>query len=454
MEKSGELIDAVLLLDNYGEESDMLCRSFRSARFKGPIVVIEDDGFFPEDVISVYQYFCGDFQKGTAAPGKAKFFNQIDVPDYWEISGTGSGGKVSDLHHERARIFYAEPKHKRLVRVVDWMDEEGTVRFSDHYNKYGVIYARTFFNKDGKRFCKAYFDTEGRETLLENFVTHNVILNRNGRVHVFENKVELTLKVLEELGAMESRLFYNSLSTPLFVSERMPGNRQEDVLFWQENARDDIPGNMRQILSGQSKRTRRIYVQKKASYDNLIQLGASEDILKPLGFVYQFSRGNKCQNEALICTNSDRIEQIEELIQALPTMNFHIAAITEMSSKLMSLSQYENVMLYPGASVKRISELFDSCDYYLDINHESEIVAAVKQAFAHNLLILGYEQTLHNRTFVANGHVFEGCKEMVSFLKRVMGNKAQVRKELTVQKSEAMTEKPAAYAALLSEKFV
>ena len=452
MEKSGGLTGAVLLLDNYGEESDMLRRSFRSAGFKGPVVAIEDDGFFPEDVISVYQYFCGDFQKGTAAPGKAKFFNQIDVPDYWEISGNGSGGRVSDLHRKRANIFYAEPKHRRLVRVVDWMDEEGTVRFSDHYNKYGAIYARTFFNKDGKRFCKAYFDTEGRETLLENFVTHNIILNRNDRVYVFENKVELTLKVLEELGAMGSRIFFNSLSTPLFVSERMPEDRPEDVLFWQENARDDIPGNMQLILSGQSKRTRRIYVQKKASYDNLIRLGASGDMLRPLGFVYQFSRENKGQNKALICTNSDRIEQIGELIKALPAMNFHIAAVTEMSSKLMSLSRYGNVMLYPGASVERIGELFDSCDYYLDINHESEIVAAVRQAFLHNQLILGFRQTLHNKTFVADGHVFEGYEEMVSFLKQVMGRRTRITKELTLQKRAAMSEKKAAYAALLSEK--
>ena len=447
MEKSGGLMDAVLLLDNYGEESSMLRQSFRKAGFKGPVIVIEDDGFFPEDVISVYQFFCGDFQTGT--PGKARYFNQIDVPDYWEISGNNSNGKVCDLHRERGRIFYAEPKHKRLVRVVDWLDEKGTVRFCDHYNKYGAIYARTFFSKDGKRFCKAYLDTEGRETLLENFVTHNIILNRDGRVYVFDNKVELTRKVLEELGAMGSRIFYNSLSTPLFVSERMPEDRQEDVLFWQEDARDDIPGNMQMIISGQSKRTRSIYVQKKESYDRLIQLGASEDVLKPLGFIYAFSRKNTYQNEALICTNSDNIEKGEELIKALPNMRFHIAAITEMSSKLMSLSQYENVTLYPAASTKRISGLFDRCDYYLDINHESEIVSAVKQAFLHNQLILGFKGTLHNKLYVADEHVFEGHEAMIAFLNKIMGHEALIRKRLNLQKKMAMSERVTAYTGLL-----
>lgn len=448
MENYRGLTDTILLLDNYGEDSQMLHQSFRNSGFRGPVMVIEDDGFFPEDVISVYQYFSGDFAKSSAAPGKARYFNQINVPDYWEINASNSGGKVYDLHRERGRIFYAEPKHKRLVRVVDWMDEKGTVRSSDHYNQYGALYARTFFNKEGKRFCKAYFDGEGRETLLENFVTHDIILNRGGKVYVFKNKVDLVLKLLDELGAMGSRIFFNSLSTPLFVSEQMPGGRKEDVLFWQEGVRNDIPGNMQLILSGQSRRTRTIYVQKKASYEKLVQLGASKEVVNPLGFVYEYSRKNAFQNKALICTNSDRIEKCEELIKALPGMHFYIAAITEMSSKLMSLSQYDNVTLYPAARTEMIDQLFEICDYYLDINHEAEIVSAVKQAFLHDQLILGFKQTLHNKSFIAAEHVFDSYQGLVAFLNQVMGQKEQIREQIDLQKREAMSEEAAVYAGL------
>ena len=451
MEKARRLTDSILLLDDYGESSNMLHQSFRSAGFKEPVIVIEDNGFLPEDVISVYQYFCGDFRKSGKAPGKARFFNQIEVPDYWEISGNGSKGAVNDLQCERGRIFYAEPKHNRLVKVVDWMDKNGTVRFSDHYNRYGALYARTIFSKDAKRFCRVYFDTEGREVLVENFATQDIILNRNGKVYIFQNKTELTLYLLNELGLMESRVFFNSLSTPLFVSERMPEGRQEDVLFWQEDARDDIPGNMQMILSGQSRRTRAIYAQKKDSYHKLLQLGASEKILKPLGFVYHYTSKNTYQNNALICTNSDQIEKCEELITALPNMRFHIAAITEMSSKLTDLSRYENVTLYPGASIQKLDELFDRCDYYLDINHESEIVSAVKQAFLHNQLILGFGQTLHNKTFISNEHVFSGYQAMAAFLKKIMGNETMIKKQLELQKKAAMSENVAAYAGLFQK---
>lgn len=452
MEENRGLTDAVLLLDDYGECSHMLYQSFRSAGFTGPVIVIEDEGFFPEDVISVYQYFCGDFQKSDRVPGKARYFNQIECPDYWEISGSNSNGKVHDLYHERGRIFYAEPKHKRLVRLVDWTDEKGTARFSDHYNRYGALYARTFFNKDGKRFCRAYFDPEGREVLLENFPTNDIILNRDGKVYVFQNKTELVLKVLEELGAMGCRIFFNTLSTPLFVSERLPEGRQEDILFWQEDPREDIPGNMQMILSGHSRRVRTIYVQKKDSYEKLIQLGASKEYVKPLGFVYEYSRKNTYQNEALICTNSDRIEKCEELIKALPNMRFHIAALTEMSSKLMGLAQYENVALYPGASTKRIDELFDSCDYYLDINHEGEIVSAVKQAFLRDQLILGFKQTLHNKALIPGEHVFSGHEAMIVFLNEIMGNEAMIREQIELQKRAAMSEETTVYADLFKPK--
>lgn len=447
MEGHSGLTDKILLLDNYGEESGMLHQSFQRAGFTGPVIVIEDDGFFPEDVISVYQYFCGDFSQSDKVPGKARYFNQINVPDYWEISGNNTNGAVKNLNRERGRIFYAEPKHKRLVRVVDWMDEEGKVRSSDHYNRYGALYARTFFSKDAKRFCRAYFDAEGRETIVENYVTHNIILNREGRVYVFHNKVDLVLKLFEELGIMDRGIFFNSLSTPLFVSERMPAGR-EDVLFWQEGVRSDIPGNMKLILEGRAKRTKTIYVQKRASYEKFKELGVQQEVLKPLGFAYAYARENAFRNEALICTNSDRIEKCEELIQALPQMHFHIAAITEMSSKLMELARYRNVTLYPGIRAGMMEELFNTCDYYLDINHEAEILSAVKQAFLQNQLIVGFKKTLHNKSYIAAEHIFDGHEEMIAFFHQIMGNAEEISRQIDLQKKAAMSEETAAYTEL------
>ena len=175
-----KLDDAILLLDRYNQDGQNLYMSLKAAGFTCPTVVIEDDGFLPDDVMSVYSYFLGDFKAVLGDAARPKYFNEIRVPDYWEISGTNASGKVQDLDKERGRIFYAEPKHKRIVRVVDWYDERGFVRSSDHYNRYGAIYGRTVFNAKGQKVNKSYFSAGGQEVIVENFVTGDIILNEEG----------------------------------------------------------------------------------------------------------------------------------------------------------------------------------------------------------------------------------------------------------------------------------
>ena len=88
--------EIVLLFDNYSIDSQDLHRSFQMAGKDYPAVVIEEDGFLPEDVISVYGFFLGDFKNAKNIPGKPRYFNQITVPDYWEISGNNNSGKIHD----------------------------------------------------------------------------------------------------------------------------------------------------------------------------------------------------------------------------------------------------------------------------------------------------------------------------------------------------------------------
>ena len=195
---------------------------------------------------------------------------------------------------------------------------------------------------------------------------------------------------------------------------------------------------MQVILDGHSRRTSKIYVQKKEAYEKLIELGANRDIVKPLGFVYNFEKENQHTNNILICTNSDRIEKLTELINALPNMKFHVCALTEMSQKLMSFEKYDNVHLYPGCKASEILNLFNTCDYYLDINYENEIVDAIKEAFLHNLLILGFNQTIHNRKYVLPDFVFDAnnYQDMI----RVILDASHLDINLERQRNVAMTQ--------------
>lgn len=443
--------EIILLLDRYNTEARDLHMSFLAAGHGYPAVVIEDDGFLPENVLSVYGSLLGDFKGAGNSLGRPRYFNEITVPDYWEISGTNSNGKVHDLHQERGRIYYAEPLHKRQVRVVDWCDDRGKVRASDHYNRYGALYARTVFNKKEQKVNKSYFSADGKEVIVENFVTGDIILNDGNEIRIFRTKTDFVRYFLERAGFLNSRIFFNSLSTPFFVSQRLNDNGKGDVLFWQEPIKDEIPGNMQIILRRQATRTEKIFVQKRQSYDRLLALGANADIVEKKGYIYSFERENRHGREALICTNSDQIEQCREIVSALPQMHFHIAALTEMSSKLMDMGTYENVTLYPCVKTAVLDDLFGRCDWYLDINHGGEIVSAARRAFLNNQLIYAFQNTLHNGDLVAESHIYapENAGQMVSDIKSAMGNSGRMEANLAAQREAAMSETEEAYAIRL-----
>lgn len=440
----------VLLLDNYGEDSQKLHNSFKLAGKNYPVFVIEEDGFLPEDVTSVFSYFLGDFKNAKNIPGKPLYFNRIKVPEYWEISGSNSIGSVHNLNKERAKIFYSEPKHKRLVKVVDWYDDRGVVRSSDHYNRYGALYARTIFNAKGQKVNKSHFSADGREIVMENYVTKDIILNDGNIVKIFKTKQNYIKYVLEKAGYTGCRIFYNTLSTSFFVSQSLPENGKGDVLFWQEPVNNEIPGNMTSILNGTSPRTAKVMVQRMDSYDKMLALGASAKVISPLGFIYPFKKENRGKKEALICTNSDNIAEINTLVEALPEVHFSIAALTEMSSKLMSLDKYSNVSLYPGVKMKVLDELFEEADFYLDINHESEIVSAVEKAFLHNHLIFAFKETLHNPRYVIKKNIFakEQVKELILAIKSSIGNTGLLNEELEQQRAFAMLETKEKYSEI------
>ena len=55
MEKNYPVEMGILLLDHYDEMADLLKQSFRLAGFTGPVLVLEDKGFLPLDVLSVFR---------------------------------------------------------------------------------------------------------------------------------------------------------------------------------------------------------------------------------------------------------------------------------------------------------------------------------------------------------------------------------------------------------------
>lgn len=444
-------IKRTLLFDTFSDESKNLLESFKNAKIPVTAAVVEEDGFLPDGVISAYGFFLGDYSKADFLPGKPLYFNQVKIPEYWRIEGNNSSARIMNKTREAGRIFYAQPSHRRLVKIVDWMDEKDNVRLSEHYNKYGAIFCRTIFNKRGQKAARKFYSVEGREVIVENFVTEDIIVRWQDKDWIFKNKTDFICFFIRCAGLESGAVYYNSLSFPFFASQNLSPNGYKDILFWNEPVYDEIPGNMQIILNNQASRTKTIYVQRKESYDRLIALGASPDMVKELGYIYSFVRSNRHSNQLLICTNSDNVSHLEELVRMVPGMHFHVAAITEMSSKLMYVGKYDNVSLYPNIKMSVLDKLFDKCDIYLDINHEGEILDAVHRAFLNNMLIVGFEETMHNASYTADTNTFAEAdyKDMAEALCTALKYPHIIDEALGMQRKAALAADAEEYRRLI-----
>lgn len=403
------------IFDNYNQLTQDLHFSLMKSGYNHPTVILTETGFLPQNVITPYSYYMGEENQGH----KACYFNQIKVPEYWEIRSNNSNGEVLNFDHKKANIFYAEPTHKRKVRAVEWLDDLGVVRLVEHYNQFGRLYATSNYNTQQIEVIKTYYDTNGREKIVENFVTGDIVLNHKGKVHIFKSKLEFIVNYLHQCSVSIDKIIYNSLGLPFLVSHCIsePGH---DILVWQEEFYDSIPGNMNLILDGHTTRTKQIIIPDLHTYQKFHNLykKASHIQVDLLGYIYQLFPQKKWNKNVLVLTNSDHLENIEILISSFPDITFHIAALTEMSSKLQNLGHNERVNLYPNISNQKVDDLYKMSSLYLDINFGNEILDASRRAFEAQMPILAFENTLHQKRYTPTTSIFgkDSQKEIITLI--------------------------------------
>lgn len=436
------------LFERNDQKARDLLYSLAQAGFERPTIFLEDDGWLPKESESPFMYFAK-----RKKSGRPRYFNEIKVPRYWEILGDSQAAQVIFSGQVKAKINYAEPKEKRLVKEVLWLDGNGNVRACDHYDRYGMRFAQTTYDEAKRPIIKTYYDPEQREVLVQNFVTGDLLLTKEGQTLNFKNLTELTLFYLKERKYELEQIFINSLSYPFFVLLQLKetGN---DILFWQEELATSIPGNMQMILNGQVPRIKQIIIQDAVTYEKALQLSEHPEYFTKLGFIYPQKRTNQQRKQLLTLTNSDQLEQLEALSSALPEFEFHIAALTEMSPKLLRLGQQQNIMLYPNIAPAQLTKLFAQTDFYLDINHQQELLLAGRQAYENEMLILGFENTVHARHFTAPENIYAPTEvgELVQKLKRATGDKEYLHKLLEAQRKQAQEETPTTYQSNLRKR--
>lgn len=412
------------LFEHFDTASADFLRSQIIAKIKIPSVVIFDDGFLPKEVDSPIEYYC-HFNRHH----KPLYFDKLPVPKFWRINSQSAQGSVYDLNQKRADIIYSSDDNTRIVKEVHWLADDGSISWVDHYNRYGERFAKTYY-ENGRAAYEKYFDRDGQEVMSWNSVKGDFWLKLNGIQRHFASREEFVAYYLQKQDYPLDQIFYNTLNRSLSVILKLPkpGN---DVLFWHERTNDQLPGNM-QFLIQHDTRTKHIVFQNYNDWqrrDQFIPSDTGYVDFRYLGVVYPHPRSNHMQQRALILTNSDQIEQLDSLVNLLPNLEFNIASVTEMSDKLLRLGDNNNVNLYPTVRRGRLRKLMASCDVYFDINHGNQILDAVRGAFEQNMLILGFEDTIHNRQFIAPENIF--ARNEVRRMAQVTLNALVKPKEMT-----------------------
>ena len=434
----------IQLFDVYNQESQDLHYSLTAAGLSDLTVVIEPDGFLPDGVVSPFTYYLG------YDSGKPSYFNQVPVPDFWEIAGNNQFGTINDLNQERAVIHFADGLQARLVKKVEWKTPAGRIFQVDHYNRFGACFAKTTFDASGQAIMTSYRNVDQKEVILENHVTGDILLTLEGQgLRHFSGRVAFIIDFLQGLEVNLDHILFNSLSTSFLTSFHFPDKSGQDILVWQESLQDHIPGNMQLILENDHLRVKTIIISDYATYERALQLTDEKFHHKfsHLGYHYHFKRDNFVRPDALIVTNSDQLEQVEKLVESLPKVTFRIAAVTEMSSKLLDMLRYPNVVLYQNASPQKIQNLYQLSDIYLDINYGNELLQAVRQAFEHNQLILAFEETAHNRRYIAPNHIFakEAVDDMIQTIELALSHVKEMGRALVDQGNHANYVNPILY---------
>ena len=129
------------------------------------------------------------------------------------------------------------------------------------------------------------------------------------------------------------------------------------------------------------------------------------------------------------------------MVESLPDVTFQIAAVTEMSPRLLSMMRYSNVVLHPNASHKQLDKLYQESDLYLDINHHNELYKATRTAFENQLLILAFSETAHGPVYTAPEHIYasQNYPAMVAKIKQVLGDEQAMQEAMQAQKAQANT---------------
>lgn len=332
------------------------------------------------------------------------FALKVVVPKFWEIHMDYNEGTIWDKDVKRGVIHYLD-KTFRTVRMVEWLDEEGRALSRDYYQENGWRYKEDILDQEGKTIFIQYYSPEDVLLMIEDVENHLFT--------VFENEVTRIYN--------EQELWKNCLSRINITNERVVvGDQRIAQLLEKEDLLGSYLG--KEILNENEIQNWLSYVECLYIYHySVFQSLPYNEKVYHLSPLYPF-KNTRNGHRALIVTHTQEVEKIETLVEQLPMLEFHIAAITAMGGRLTDLWEKENVFLYPGIIESQYRALLETCTIYFDINHNIEILNSVEESLENGLLLFGFEETCHRKDFICSEHLYfcDDISCMIEDLKKII----------------------------------
>lgn len=395
---------------------------------KNILELVDNLGFKDCKTIETIDLLCNISEKNDMHKEKELYYAFIDIPQYWGIRADGLNGAIYDNKTKKANIYFKNPKEKRMVSRVDWIDRNNTVYRIDYYNKYGYKYCSENV-KCGNVISREFYD-------------------RNGDIKVIEQTVS---KTYTTLGTGISPRSYRGFAD--YLEAYLKSNEIYDENIWLTS--DEILNK----FAGDYGNFKISYLPQNRLNSDLTETNQTNKAFRILCIeeqqvnwykensdckcdrLYLYFENNELKfgkKEAFIITETDQLEYIEQLINDFPEIIFHIAASTIMSDKLTRLDINNNVELYPCITEQKRKELFERCDVYLDINHYRELYNAVNQALINNMLILAFDNTVHSKELYPMENIFDSSNyvKMKETLKNIITNRMIFNEYIDRQKKQ------------------
>lgn len=386
-----------------------------------PTIVIEDDGFLPSDVDSIY-HFLG-YNTCEYSP---LHLNNLTLPLAYEVEREGADFFIMSNDMIVGRVILQSEPIERIVKEVWWLDSKGYPYKKDYYNQYGYCFKVETYVTDLGLVSTSYYSVSGEVLLDENHLVGSILYNNQ----LYLNKLSLYNKCLAELGYSKEPITFNHLGTPLEIvlSSLESGH---ELIFQEEVSVNSIPENLQYVIHNSDKIS--ISVTTRSAYSILESMCRVQFLMllvpskSELGSV----------NEVLITTQTDQLTSVEDFVEQLPDLEFHIAAPTQMSSKLLDLNKYSNVHLYPNISGDNLDDLFNRCGVFLDIAMSPTVFDANRRALENNLLRVGLIG-VSTGNYISDDNLFssKSLDNLIEYLRQVTSTTEKLQRAISQENLE------------------